>query len=172
MLFLDLDRCIIPLGVFVANCADFLLALWAFTFWCIYPVEDALEAVNMLTGIQFGQQLLLRLLQTDRTSLLLFCLVHFSKRISTLSDLFTHSSALLPVLMTLTAAATFSDLTFFADFKLFFGIKVNVLSDFKFSSLLGLVFNLFFSRVFRYLINSTFFTTLINRNRSLWSRYL
>jgi hypothetical protein len=46
------------------------------------------------------------------------------------------------------------------------------LSDFKFSSLLGLVFNLFFSHVFRYHINSTFFTTLINRNRSLWSRYL
>ena len=166
MLFFYLHRCIITLGIFVADSADFFLAYWALTLWTVHPVKDALEAVDMIAGIQCGQRLWLWLLHTDRASLLLFCWVHFSKRLSTLCDLFTNRSTLLPALATLTAAATFIRFTFFANFQFLFACELRCLSCFKFAGFLGRFFWRSNDCIFRNLTDCAFLTRLNLRNRS------
>ena len=95
---------VFALGVLVYDVLYFLFALRTFALGFVDPCVDALKAVNMITTIQRSEQLGLWLLHTYSTSLQLFCLVHFGKRLSTRSDLLTQRNSLFSVVKTFVAA--------------------------------------------------------------------
>lgn len=70
---------VFALVILVFDVLDFLFTLGTFALGSVDPGVDALKAVNMITTIQRSKHTGLRLLHAHRTSLQLFCLVHFSQ---------------------------------------------------------------------------------------------